>query len=492
MRIQFTADPADLGIVADAASKRISGRIIPFDQIATPSVGPRCQFASDGEHTIDGPLWLNREHDDATVLGSTDTVETRSDGMHASFTILDTSAGRDALIEAGAGARGGLSIEAEILAEEDAGDHLLITRSRITGAALVRRPAFTDATVYDVAATAATATEKEEPMPDAPEVVAAAPTPPPIIIGSQMTSPLPRLEQYIIAMGQQDQAKLAEMGRQIRAADPNTLLADIAGLIPKPIVAPVISLRESVAPLFNALGPNAAPAGASFRIPKITTHLAAAAAAAELTDMTAPFDVGEVTVTMSFIKRAVAISQEAIVYSQPGVVAVAQQDLAAAIQLGSEGVAVAGLEGATGTNPPATIANNGADAWSVLSAAVAAHYAACGQYPTLLASAPDVWSDLVGFTNAVTNAPIISTVNASLVGGNWGSLFGIPVVVSPAMTAGKAFLVSDYGVKTWADGPMTLQLTQPTTFRYELGGGRNVGLSVADGKFITPVTISLT
>lgn len=325
-----------------------------------------------------------------------------------------------------------------------------------------------------------------ESAPEAP------PAEPPVVPVVPFTSrALPRPEDYIIAMARNDQPTLGAMNRLIRAADPNTLMADIAGLIPKVIVAPVIGLRDASSPLFNALGPNAAPPGASFRIPKITTHLLPAAAATELTDVTGPMDVGEVTVNMTFIKRAVAISQEAIVNSQPGVVAVAQNDLADAVQLGAEVVTVAALEAATGTNTGVVIALNGSDAWAKLAAGVAAHYGASGTYPTVFATAPDVWAKLAGFTN-VSAVPIISSVSQNLAGGNWGTLFGIPVVVSYRITAGKSFLISEAGVKSWADGPITLQLSIPSTFRYELGGGRRVGLSIADGKFITPVSISAT
>lgn len=363
-----------------------------------------------------------------------------------------------------------------------------------------RRPPATRAGVSDVAASAATLpTKKEDPMTEA----AATPAEPSEQLRTYATNAaaifrdsaaasrsLPTLTEWIIASGRSDQPRLAEYARRIRAAANDTLKTDVPGLIPAPIVTPVVSLRDAQAPLFNALGPNAAPDGASFRIPKITTNLAAAVNQAELADVTGPIDVADVVVTMSFVKRSVNISYEAIQYSNPGVVGVAQSELVDAVLLGCEAIVKVTLEAATGTNTAVVIALNGSDVWSKLSGAVSAFYAASGQMPDVFATAPDVWAKLAGFVNA-QGQPLIPTVNQALVG-QWGSLYGMPVVVSPTLTAGKAFLLSTYGVKSWASSPVNLQLSQPTTFAYQLGGGRNVGLSIADGKFITPVSISAT
>ena len=203
--------------------------------------------------------------------------------------------------------------------------------------------------------------------------------------------------------------------------------------------------------------------------------------------MTAPLVVGETLVTMSFIKRAANISYEAIAYSNPGVVGIAASDLVDAVLRGSEKVVTTGIEAAAGTNAAISVTDDGSDAWKVLSAGVSAFYSACGQMPSHFAAAPDVWAALAGLTNSL-GQPLITGVSQTL-GGTWGSLFGIPVVVSPSLTATKAFLLSDYGVKSWASSPVNLQVSLPTTFAYELGGGRNVGVSVADGKFITPVAM---
>jgi HK97 family phage major capsid protein len=281
---------------------------------------------------------------------------------------------------------------------------------------------------------------------------------------------------------------MADMTRRIRAAAPHTFVAEIPGLIPESIVGPVVNLRDASAPLFNALGPNTAPAGKSFTIPYIDPNLDAAVTGTEKSDVTDQLGVKEVTVTLDFVKRAVNISAEAVAFSQPSVIDVAVSELADAIALGCEKNVVTKLEAVTGTSTAVEVAADGADAWSVLAGAQAAAYAATGRTGNVFVCAPDVWAALAGMTNTL-GAPLIGGINQSLVG-DFGTLFGMRVVVSPQMTTGKAYILNTAGVKTWTNASVNMRVDEPTILGYALGAGRSVGLSVASPKFITPVTIA--
>lgn len=512
MRIQFVAPgPTDTAVVAaDRARRRITGRLIPFGEIGTPSVGPaRIRFAGDGQHTTAADMWLNLEHDPSRPIGQIGAVTVDpATGIHGEFTILETAAGSDALIEAAAGARAGLSVEAEILDyTEDSDGVVTITRSHITETALVRRAAFAGASVTDVAAAAAGATENErEPMtdtvtaaapdatpdtvttPDPVTVQAAAPTyTPPIHVGA---APLPTPGEFIMATARrnEDPSGYAAMVNRVRAAAPHTFVADVPGLIPKSIVGPVLSMRENVAPIFEALGGLTAPAGSSFRIPLVTPALEAAATAEEKSDVTKQLKVTDVPVAMALVKRAVNLSAETILYSQPSVIDVAVSQLAEAVHVGVEANVTATLAAATGTNTAVAVKADGTDAWAKLAAGVAAMVSAAGHRPSHFLAAADVWAALAGMTNS-QGAPLIAGVSQNL-GGDWGSLFGVPVIVSPALGAGKAFLVSSYGVKSWQNGTINVRVDEPTILGYALGAGKSVGLSIASGKFITPVSVT--
>jgi hypothetical protein len=505
------ADVPGTLIAADRTRRRISGRLVPFDEIGTPAMGPeRIRFAADGDHSTAADMWLNLEHDPARPIGRIGAVDVTDAGIHGEFTILETAAGSDALVEAAAGARAGLSVEAEILDYTlDPDGVVTITRSLITETALVRRAAFAGAAVTDVAAAAAGATENERetmtdattaaapdaapdvtptPAPDPVTVQAAAPTYAPPIHVSGPALPTPGAFILATLRRNEDPAGYADMMRRVRAAAPHTFVADVAGLVPESIVGPVVSLRENVAPVFNALGPLTAPAGSAFRIPVISPALEAAATGTEKSDVTKQLKVIDADVAMALVKRAVNLSAEAILYSQPSVIDVAVDQLAEAVNVGVEENVVATLAAVTGTNAAVAVAADGSDAWAKLAAGVAAMVAAVGRRPSHFLAAADVWAALAGMTNQ-NGAPIIAGVSQNL-GGSWGSLFGVPVVVSPAIDAGKAFLVSDYGVKSWQNGTINVRVDEPTILGYAMGAGKSVGLSVASPKFITPVSVA--
>lgn len=501
MRIRLTAPAETAQVTADTAARRISGMLLPYGTTGRPSVGPaQITVTADADIQVAEGIVLNLEHDPGRPIGRSIRVAAGDDGLLAEFSIANTTLGSDALVEAAEGLRAGLSIEADNVEGEDRSGVFHITAARITEAALVRRPAFDAATVTHVAATAATNTEQGEPMSEqtavteqtAPEVQASEPapvipTPTPVLhLSERVTLPTPG--EWIIATASKDAVRMADMRRRIQAAAPHTFLNEVPGLLPEAIVGPVVNLANDMAPLYNALGPSQAPAGKSFSIPLVSPNLPSAAAAAEKTDVTEQLGVVPVTVDMVFIKRAVNISAEAVAWTQPSVIDVAVTELAGSLNEGSEAYVAGEVEGAAGTNAAVSIAANGSDAWAKLAAGVAAHYAACGRRPDVFAAAPDLWAKLAGFVNSI-GQPLVSGVTQNLTG-SFGTLFGIPVVVSPEFTAGSGFLLTRYGVRSWTSGTVEMRVNEPTILGYALGAGRGVGLSIASGKFITPVTVA--
>jgi phage head maturation protease len=505
MRIRLTAPLDSAPIQADKATRMISGTLIPFGQVGNPSMGPaRIMFAADGDHILaGGDVWLNREHDPGTVLGKLTQLDSSDAGMAARFSILETAAGNDALVEAAAGARAGLSVEAEIreyeATQDGEGELFTITASTITEAALCRFPAFTAAAVTDVAAS----NNERNTMPDTiaavapaapatpePTQVAAAAAPAPS--GISVNQPLPTAGEYVHAMWNRRDDDLSAMQRVIRAAagDP-TKLADLPGILPDPIARPVMSLVPSTAPLWNALGPYSDLAntpGRTGTIPMVTTELPDAVVAAELTDMTDKFGITGVAYTKDLIKRSWVLSSEDIAFTSPGAIEEGLKLLSKAVVRGAEKYGAGKLEAVTGTNTAVSLANDGSDLWAKLAGAVSAFEAACGVDPTHFVCARDVWAHLAGLVNG-QGQPLIPTLNQTLVG-DWGTLFGLPVVVSYGLTAGKGFMVARDGVQSVAAGPQTLRADYPTTHGVTAGSNQVVGFAVASPKFITPVSVA--
>lgn len=114
----------------------LEGMLLPFGEVGYTNKGK--VTATRGKLKAAKNVTLNVEHDPARPIGTAFSLQESKDGIAAGFTVLDTAAGREALLEASAGVRSSLSIEIEnpIIREGK------ILGGLITGAALVARPAF--------------------------------------------------------------------------------------------------------------------------------------------------------------------------------------------------------------------------------------------------------------------------------------------------------------------------------------------------------------
>ncbi len=129
-------------LTASAAERTLSGQLVPFGQVGYTNLGALTVDAGVLTLPADpAALVLNREHDALTPIGlGTSVVETAS-GIDATFRVIATSAGDDALVEAAEGVRTGLSFEV---------DQPVISGGRLmsgvlVGAAQVVHPAFDSA-----------------------------------------------------------------------------------------------------------------------------------------------------------------------------------------------------------------------------------------------------------------------------------------------------------------------------------------------------------
>ena len=151
MRLTFSRPE----MVATESTRNLSGRIVPYDEIGRTSAG-LVQIVPGAFGNLPERVILNSEHDRTRPLGF-GTVVARADGLYGSFTLADTTAARDALAEAAAGLRTGLSIEAELLEYSadivEGVDVLTVTAAALEAVAHVVSPA------YDSARLAATDTE---------------------------------------------------------------------------------------------------------------------------------------------------------------------------------------------------------------------------------------------------------------------------------------------------------------------------------------------
>lgn len=160
---------------ADTATRTLTGLLLPFGQVSRPALdrttgrAGRYTFAA-GSVTLPDPsdVVLNYGHDGESLngqVGIATQLWAEDDGIHATFRIAKTPEGDRVL--ALAEDRILRYFSAEVGGDFDDRDGVRHARTpdgaAITGAAVVRQPAFAGAHITDVAASAADTTTREEP-----------------------------------------------------------------------------------------------------------------------------------------------------------------------------------------------------------------------------------------------------------------------------------------------------------------------------------------
>ena len=160
-------------LTASADDRTLTGVLLPFNQPGRTNLG-RLTASADSQLTLAEVVPLNIEHRDTDIIGKAVKIEKTAAGLEATFSVLPTRAGDDALAEVAAGLRACLSVEV---------DPIVTTGGRIvsgvvSGGALVAKPAFAgakltaaeDGPVPDLGEQATTATDTPDVVIDGAEL----------------------------------------------------------------------------------------------------------------------------------------------------------------------------------------------------------------------------------------------------------------------------------------------------------------------------------
>ena len=275
-------------LTADAASRTISGKIVPLNVEAGSTNYGKVIFES-GSIEIPDPksIKLLSQHDIKKPLGKAVSFSESENSIDAVFSISRSQRGTEALILAEEGLQSGLSIGAEVLKSKVKDGVTYVSAARLVEVSLVTEPAFKSAQVTDIAAEeaekveeAVTETQPKEsetvveettaveatPSVEAAAVEAARPT------VTAMAYTKPRIE--ITAAKYAENTIRAALGdesaRQYLLAADNT--TDNAGLVPTRQLSEIINpLGTTIRPSIDAISRGTLPdAGMTFEIPKIT------------------------------------------------------------------------------------------------------------------------------------------------------------------------------------------------------------------------------
>jgi HK97 family phage major capsid protein len=291
------------------------------------------------------------------------------------------------------------------------------------------------------------------------------------------------LDQWRAGLGDTDSRQRIEIYN--RAASHQTT-SDNPGLIPTPILGPVVNFIDASRPLVNALGPRQMP-GQNWGRPKVTQHTTVGTQSAEKGELVSQkMTISKLTGTAVTYGGYVNVSRQDIDFTQPGVMDIVIQDLAAQYAIQTESAASTAFAAAAtaGATLP-TGANTGDQIAGALWAAAASIYAGTKGIGSVFAVVPP---GLLGAWGAVF-APYgpmnqqgqgFSAANFST--GLAGVIAGIPVYVSNAIAANTALVFSSAAAEVYEERIGSLQVVEPSV----------LGVQVAYAGYFTPMVVEAT
>jgi HK97 family phage major capsid protein len=252
---------------------------------------------------------------------------------------------------------------------------------------------------------------------------------------------------------QKDPAAIERLDR----ATAHQKTTDNPGLIPRPILGPVIDVLNAGRPFVNSCSGRALPAG-SFDRPTITQHVAVGEQAVEK-DLTASqvLTVGKIPVTAHTFAGHLNISRQDIKWSNPGILNIVFDDFAGQYALVTCNYASDAFV-ASITNPPIVVdAADGPSVTAALYEAAAGALSASHALPNTIWASPDVWAELGGMHNP-NGVPAFPSLSVTSAGGN---PLGMSLVVDEHFAAGTMIVGPSQYAEWYEDIDGLMQVGEP-------------------------------
>lgn len=292
------------------------------------------------------------------------------------------------------------------------------------------------------------------------------------------------MDLYQSALGHRDAIERLDVFNR-DAAHQKT--SDNLGVVPDPIVGEVINFIDAARPIVAALGPRDLP-GATWHRPKVTQHstVGVQGASGLAADQKSELDSQKMTITRVTANAVtyggyVNVSKQNIDFSQPSVLDLVINDLAAQYAIETEAATAAAIAAVNTSAVSYDPDDQDSVAAAVWEAAAGAYTAVRGQGRLLLVVAPDVLSTFgplfapYGPQNQQGSG--FAAVNFGQ--GVLGSISGVPTVMSAGLGSGEAFLLSSAAIEVYEQRVGTLQVVEPSV----------LGVQVAYAGYFTPLTI---
>ena len=266
------------------------------------------------------------------------------------------------------------------------------------------------------------------------------------------------------AQSNRDPEAVAKLGRLVEYLDRDTVTkhqttADNPGIIPRPILGPLISDLDGNRPVIASIGARPLPAG-QFDRPTITQHVAIGKQAAEK-DRTESQKmlIGKLPVTAATYAGHVNVSRQDVKWSNPQILTILYQDFSDVYAEETDADAAA-LLSASVTNTVPLAEFTGA-AWysAIYSAAAGTIGPGKGNtLPDTLWVAPDVWGGLGGLLSPATGGPLFPSLSP---GSTTGNMMGLTIVVDGNLPMSEALLGPARFAEWYEDIDGLMQVGEP-------------------------------
>ena len=482
--IRFNAQLVTLDASADETqpSRTITGLAVPWDVVANLSndVGP-VKFLK-GSISVDGPMpKLLEYHDDTRVIGRVTERVASDEGLMFSATLSKTRAADDAMALLADGSISAVSIGAVPIKFKRVNGVMEVSEARMIELSLVSFPAYADAEIQSVYASAEDEEEIPEeetpPQPSEEDDIMSEPTTVEAAIATQPIYATLKKEVKIPTAGEYLQAAIAggdkwkAFHEVLQAAAPDVSLADGPGVLPEIIVGNVYNSFVGMRPVVDAVGVRSLPAqGQSFIRPRVTTHNSVGLQSPDNTTLTAStFVISPETVTKGTYGGYVNISEQIISWSDPSMLSALLDDMGRIYMNETDSVACTDLvAGATTTGafgdptvPADWLAWIGASSTTILTASN-------GNNPNHLFVSADVFGDLIALSDTA-GRPLFPNLNAQNAMGavavttDVGTAFGCRVVRDRNFAANTLILGDASGFEIFESQKGAISVDVPST-----------------------------
>lgn len=510
IRLAVTDLTIDAAAPDEPPSRSITGLAVPWGVTTIDSLGTSVRFEA-GSLPEDGRApKLVDSHDLSKVVGLVTERVSTDQGMMFTAKIAPTNAGNDALELLKMGALDAVSVGVEPTKFKfDKNGTMVVTAANWHELSLVAVPAFDQARITSVAASAPEDDEEQPQYPEpeedslmseatpveaaaGPAVIATAPIP----AQPRREFKLPSAAEYIskfLAGG----TEFAEFNARVLAAAPNVETTDTPGILPEPIVTPVYNNFVGRRPVIDAIGVRAMPGGGKiFRRPSVTTHTTIGESNGENTALDqGTFVVSDNNVTKKVFGGYVRLSEEDQEWTDPAVLGLLLDDMGRVYANETDNYAADQLVAGATTTQAFALASVGDPAYWITwiaSASAAILSGSNGNMPTHLFMAPGVWQDLVALSDTSDRPlfPQIGPYNAygglSASSPMAGNAFGLTVVVDRNFAGGGTMVLGDAsGFECYErqQGALSVEAADGSLSRYIKFRGQFATLMIDSSKF---------